>query len=47
VICDYIAGMTDPFIQRLHQELLGGPPFVPAPPRDRPGEMFGEDDSQL
>jgi hypothetical protein len=23
VICDYIAGMTDSFIQRLHQELLG------------------------
>ncbi len=24
VICDYIAGMTDPYIQKLHQELLGG-----------------------
>ena len=25
VICDYIAGMTDHYIQELHQELLGGP----------------------
>jgi dGTPase len=24
VICDYIAGMTDHYVQRLHQELLGG-----------------------
>ena len=24
VVCDYIAGMTDPFIQKLHQEMLGG-----------------------
>ena len=24
VVCDYIAGMTDHYIQRLHQELLGG-----------------------
>ena len=24
VICDYIAGMTDHYIQKLHQELLGG-----------------------
>jgi dGTPase len=23
VICDYIAGMTDHYVQRLHQELLG------------------------
>ena len=26
VICDYIAGMTDHYVQRLHQELLGGAP---------------------
>ena len=25
VVCDYIAGMTDHYIQKLHQELLGGP----------------------
>ena len=24
VVCDYIAGMTDHYIQRLHQELIGG-----------------------
>jgi len=24
VICDYIAGMTDHYVQKLHQELLGG-----------------------
>jgi dGTPase len=28
VICDYIAGMTDSYIQRLQQELLGGLPRV-------------------
>ncbi|MBI4464736.1 MAG: deoxyguanosinetriphosphate triphosphohydrolase [Acidobacteria bacterium] len=27
VICDYIAGMTDGYIQRLHHELLGGVPM--------------------
>lgn len=26
-VCDYIAGMTDGYIQRLHQELLGGVPL--------------------
>ncbi|MBI3895822.1 MAG: deoxyguanosinetriphosphate triphosphohydrolase [Acidobacteria bacterium] len=29
VICDYIAGMTDHYAQRLHQTLLGTPPPVP------------------
>jgi len=24
VVCDYIAGMTDPYVAKLHQELLGG-----------------------
>jgi dGTPase len=28
VICDYIAGMTDPYIRKLHQELLSGPSAV-------------------
>lgn len=32
VICDYIAGMTDHYIQKLHQELLGGPPSVASSP---------------
>jgi dGTPase len=26
VVCDYIAGMTDSFIQKVHQELLSGAP---------------------
>ncbi len=25
VVCDYIAGMTDPYLMRRHQEILGGP----------------------
>ncbi|OFW10672.1 MAG: deoxyguanosinetriphosphate triphosphohydrolase [Acidobacteria bacterium RIFCSPLOWO2_02_FULL_59_13] len=32
VICGYIAGMTDGYIQKLHQELLGGTPL-----ENRPG----------
>ena len=28
VVCDYIAGMTDHYIQKLHQELLGGLPVI-------------------
>jgi len=28
IVCDYIAGMTDHYIQKLHQELLGGPSVV-------------------
>jgi dGTPase len=31
VICDYIAGMTDSYIQKLHQELLGSLPGAEAP----------------
>ncbi|MBI1956636.1 MAG: hypothetical protein HYS38_09610 [Acidobacteria bacterium] len=31
VICDYIAGMTDHYAQRLHQELLGTPPQATVP----------------
>ena len=31
VICDYIAGMTDHYAQRLHQELLGTPPKATVP----------------
>jgi dGTPase len=31
VICDYIAGMTDPFLRKLHQEMVGNgnPPGAP------------------
>ncbi len=28
IVCDYIAGMTDHYVQRLHQELVGAPPPV-------------------
>ena len=31
IICDYIAGMTDPFLGRLHQELLGDTAATPGP----------------
>jgi dGTPase len=32
VICDYIAGMTDPYITKLHEELVGGLPPAEPPP---------------
>jgi dGTPase len=32
VVCDYIAGMTDPYITKLHEELVGKlPPVEPSP----------------
>ena len=30
IVCDYIAGMTDHYIQKVHQELLGSPPVAAA-----------------
>jgi dGTPase len=35
VVCDYIAGMTDQFLLRQHQEHFGGPPS-PVPSIERP-----------
>ena len=36
VICDYMAGMTDHYVQRLHQELLGGATESGSPSRFGP-----------
>lgn len=36
VICDYIAGMTDHYVQKLHQELLGGAARTGAEPLRSP-----------
>lgn len=32
VVCDYIAGMTDAFLRRTHQQHLGRPPSITLPP---------------